>query len=253
MEKDLYIYTRGEQEKGLKQALARWKGKKVWAFSPHADDLSIAAGGFLHLLGLDNEVQPVLGFTGWRGINNGLSRDEAIGLREKEMTAEAQELGIKMPIFLRLLSYESGEEVSRDKDRQVIADLIEVEQPEIIFMPSKGDSQPRHSLLTSYIGEAVEEKAAGATLVYYETPWSLFSAEQINLLVPLDKQVMKRKMKAIKAHASQIARTDFVKISRTMLEYRALTMPEQKVGGFGSQTNLGKWMEVYRLERYKEE
>jgi LmbE family N-acetylglucosaminyl deacetylase len=253
MEKDIYLYTRGEKTNGQLKVLGGWKAKKVLAFSPHADDLSIAAGGFLHMLSQNNRVQPVLGFTGWRGVNSGLTKEAAIEVREKEMVEEAKVLGSEAPIFLRLLSYESTDELSQDKDRQMVADLINQEQPEIIFLPSQGDSQPRHRALTNYVRRAVQLRGLSVAMVYYETPWSLFAADQINLLVPLDKPIMVRKTKAIKAHASQIARTDFAKISRTMLEYRALTIPEQIVGGFGSQTDLGKWMEVFQLRNDKEE
>ena len=253
MAKDLYIYTSAEKQWGRVRPLRGWTERKVLAFSPHADDLSIAAGGFLHLLGKQNDVQPVLGFTGWRGVGDGLTKNEATAWREKEMTAEAQLLGIKPPVFLRLLSYENTMEEDINKDRATVKELIDQEQPDIIFLPSKDDSQPRHSLLTKLIWQAVEKSSAPATLVYYETPWSLFAADQIDLLVPLDQAVMARKIKAIKAHASQLARTNFVKISQTMLEYRALTVPEQLVNGFGSQNDFGQWMEVYAMERYKEE
>src|SRR3989338_10580745 len=110
MEKDIYLYTSGEKTNSQLRELGGWKNKKVLAFSPHADDLSIAAGGFLHLLSQGNRVQPVLGFTGWRGVNNGVSREEASAMREMEMTEEARRLGIAKPIFLRLLSYEKSDD-----------------------------------------------------------------------------------------------------------------------------------------------
>lgn len=252
MEKHVYIYRNGQEKaediKGLEE-LRGWSGKTVLAFSPHADDLSIAAGGFLHLLSRNNEVQPVLGFTGWRGINNGLTKEQAVAVREVEMTKEAKVLKIKEPIFLKLLTYEEDDDESRDKDARAVQDLLETTQPDIIFLPSRSDSQPRHSLLANYVWQAVEKAGCPAWLVYYETPWSLFSAEQINLLVPLEKKSVGLKIKAIRAHATQLARTNFVRISQTMLEYRALTIPEQKVNGFGSQANLGRWIEVYRLRK----
>src|SRR3989338_1309947 len=253
MEKDIYLYTSGEKTNSQLRELGGWKNKKVLAFSPHADDLSIAAGCFLHMLSQGNKVQPVLGFTGWRGVNSGLAKEVAIAVREKEMMVEAKVLELQPPILLRLLSYENTDELSQDKDSLAVEEMINQEQPEIIFLPSQGDSQPRHRALTNYVRQAVQLCGLSVVMVYYETPWSLFAADQINLLVPLDKRVMVRKTKAIKAHMSQIARTDFAKISRTMLEYRALTIPEQIVGGFGSQTDLGKWMEVYQIRNYKEE
>lgn len=218
MENDLYLYSRGKKTASQLKILEEWKNRKVLAFSPHADDLSIAAGGFLHILSQANKIQPVLGFTGWRGVN-GLTKDEAIAVREKEMAAEAQRLELELPIFLRLLSYENTDEHSQQTDRQTVEELINQEQPQVIFLPSRGDSQPRHRGLTNLVSRAVEQTGRRAVMVYYETPWSLFAADQINLLVPVDKRVMIRKTKAIKSHTSQIARTDFVKISRTMMEY----------------------------------
>lgn len=239
------IYTENNRKiKGAKP-LKAYQNKTILAFSPHPDDLSISAGGFISNLSKDNRVIPVLGFTGWRGVPGKVAKQKAIATREKEMTKEAKVLGMKEPVFLRLASYEKEDNTCKRIDRKSIKKVIEQYQPDIILIPSRTDTQPRHKLLTEYVMQTLSKTDARASIIYYETPWSLLGADQINLVVPLSKEAKNRKIRGVKAHLSQLARNDFVKISRAMMEYRALALPEQIIGGFGSKINLGSWVEAY--------
>ena len=242
------IYTKGVRKiKGAK-VLRGFKGKKILAFSPHSDDLSISAGGFLFRLAGNNEVIPVLGFTGWRGVSRKVRKRIAIKLREKEMKNEARVLGLKEPVFLELSSYEKDGIRNRRVDRRTVRNVIKKIGPDMVLVPSRRDTQPRHKLLTEFVLESLARLGKKVTVVYYETPWSLFDVEQINLLVPLSKEVKAKKMRGVRSHPSQLVRNDFIKISNAMLEHRALVLPEQLIGGFGSNLKLGNWMEVFSSE-----
>jgi LmbE family N-acetylglucosaminyl deacetylase len=245
------VYTgKVRKIKGAK-VLKNYKGKTVLAFSPHSDDLSICAGGFLFRLAKENKVIPVLGFTGWRGVSKKVAKKNAIALREKEMKKEAKVLGMEKPVYMGLDSYDKDTAKNRRKDKQAVKDVITKVQPDVILVPSRADTQPRHKLLTDFVVKALKNTDKEVTMVYYETPWSLFEADQINLLVPLSKEVKEKKMKGVKSHKSQLVRNDFIKISKAMLEHRALVLPEQLIGGFGSKLSLGSWMEVFSFETVK--
>ena len=244
----MQVYTGAVRKiKGAK-VIKAFKNKTVLAFSPHSDDLSISAGGFLSRLSSKNDVIPVLGFTGWRGVSKKLKKESAIALREKEMKKEAKVLGLEAPLFLGLRSYEDDTSENRRIDRKAVKDVIKNLQPDMILVPSRSDTQPRHKLLTEFVTKSLTRLNKQVTVVYYETPWSLFNADQINLLVPLSKETKAKKMKGVKAHSSQLVRKDFIKISNAMLEHRALVLPEQIIGGFGSNLNLGNWIEAFSSE-----
>lgn len=241
------VYTGAVRKiKGAK-VLRDFKGKTVLAFSPHSDDLSICAGGFLSRLSDKNNIIPVLGFSGWRGVSKKVKKEIAIALREKEMKKEAKVLGLEEPIFLGLCSYEKDGIRHRRIDRKKVREIIKKVQPDMVLIPSRRDTQPRHKLLTDFVLKSLA-RYREVNVVYYETPWSLFDAEQINLLVPLSKEVKAKKMRGVRSHSSQLVRNDFIKISNAMLEHRALVLPEQLIGGFGSKLSLGNWVEAFSSE-----
>lgn len=225
--------------------------KKILAFAPHSDDLSIGAGGFIAHLAKKNAIVPICGYTGWRGVNGADSKKEAVLLREKEMEKEAEVLGLKAPIFLRLNAYESDEKSDKEKDKEKIKFLIKKEKPGIIFMPNPLDLHPRHKLLTKLILDALSEiKAKNIVLLFYEIPWSVFSSNEFNFIVPLSKELADKKIEAIKAHKSQLARTNFVKLSKALMSLRAGMVPEQKITGYGSKSSLSNWVEVYEYKHF---
>lgn len=225
------------------------KDKKILAFSPHSDDLSIGAGGFLSELALGNRVVPVLGYTGWRGVEGAKNKDEATKIREDEMRKEAEILGLKSPIFLRLLTYTDDKMASQTMDVKKIKGFLRKERPGIVFLPNRNDLHPRHRFLTRLVLTALKETGLKATFIFYEIPWSVFSGSEFNFIVPLSKAAVNRKISAIKAHSSQLARTDFVRLSKALLALRAGMVPEQKIGGYGSSINLGRWVEVYKYQQ----
>ena len=86
-------------------------------------------------------------------------------------------------------------------------------------------------------------------MFFYEIPWSVFSSSEYNFIVPLTKELAGKKIEAIKAHKSQLARTDFVKLAKSLMALRAGMVPEQKITGYGSKFSLSNWVEVYKYIR----
>jgi len=228
------------------------EGKKILAFAPHSDDLSIGAGGFIAHLAVKNSIIPVCGYTGWRGVNGADSKTEAILLREKEMKKEAEVLGLKKPIFLHLQTYETDSKTAKQQDIEKIKKVLIKEKPELIFLANSQDLHPRHRLFTRLILEALEQiKIKNIGLIFYEIPWSVFSSNEFNFIVPLSKELVQKKINAIKAHKSQLVRTNFVKLAKALLALRAGMVPEQKISGYGSKSSLSNWVEVYKYKTFK--
>jgi len=225
--------------------------KKILVFSPHSDDVSIGSGGFLSELARENTIIPLLAYTGWRGVETVSSKAKATRIREDEMRRESRALGIKPPVFLRLSTYERDTLATQTRDVAVLKRVIQKEAPDIIFLPNRHDLHPRHRLLTRLLLTALKELRYSVTLLYYEIPWSAFSGHEFNFIVPLSARAVKKKLAGIKVHTSQLARTDFIRMSKALLALRAGMVPEQKIGGYGSSVNLGKWLEVYKYQEFK--
>ena len=248
-----YIYNSQLNSKKPYQTLKDFhpiKDKKILAFSPHSDDLSIGAGGFLSLLAQSNKVQPILAFSGWRGVGGLLEKIKAIKARETEMELEAEKLGLRPPFFLRLSTYDNDNLVTRQKDLQVIKKVIKQFRPQVVFLPNPNDDHPRHRLLARLCLGVFKEIRPSCGLFFYEAPWTVFSSKEFNFIVSLTSLNFKKKIVAIKAHKSQLERTNFIRLAKAISAWRAGVVPEQKILGFGcGKINLGNWLEVFRYKK----
>ena len=93
------------------------------------------------------------------------------------------------------------------------------------------------------------KKYSDFDLFFYEIPWSVFSSREFNFIVPLSKEMAGKKITAIKAHKSQLKRTNFVRLAKALLSLRSGMVPEQKIAGYGSKISLGNWLEVYKYKK----
>ncbi len=228
------------------------KNKKIIAISPHADDIAIACGGTLAILSATNIITPILFFTGHRGVDTS-TRAEAIALREKEMTCEAKILNIQAPVFLRLASYENDNQETIIRDITHVTRELEKQNPEIIFLPWQHDSQPRHQLASIMAQAALKKTNLSPTLFFYETTWRQFGALDFNVGFILDEHIMTKKLQAIRAHQSQLERTAFDVAAQNLARLRAVTVPEQRIQGYGHQTTQVHipYLEVFLKRRLK--
>jgi len=247
-ERQIYLYTNGG-DSTLANALTmpNWENQRILAFSPHSDDLSIGAGGLLTMLARRNHVQPVLGFTGWRGVGDDMTKNEAIQIREAEMREEAKILGMEPPLFLQLLSYEEQSDDAAKADIESVKNLLSDFEPAVLLLPDQQDQHPRHAQLTAIALAAVAQLKLAVDIVYYETPWSMLDTAKINLVVPLEQRAVAAKNHAISAHESQLARNDFLEIAKAMMILRAYVVPEL-LGGLGESSDLGRRAEVYSYQ-----
>ncbi|MCG2689883.1 hypothetical protein L6252_01205, partial [Candidatus Parcubacteria bacterium] len=83
---------------------------------------------------------------------------------------------------------------------------------------------------------------------FYENPWSLFKENEINTIFLIDKNALRVKKKAILCHKSQLKRTNFLTAALALSSFRAATLPEQRIFGFG---NASKGLRADHLEAFK--
>lgn len=234
------------------------KDKKILVISPHSDDVSVALGGTITTLSGTNKIVPVLFFSGSRGVA-GKTKEEGTAVREEEMQEESKILGIEEPIFLRLNSYYKEGLAIEDEEILKVEKVLEEQKPDLIFLPKKDDSQPRHRMATQIVLKALKQprlrqpgKFTSPILFFYESPWSLFSEFEFNVVFILPKKAILNKMEAIKQHHSQLARTPFDKAALSVAAFRGAVVLEQRVFGYGKaiEPDFDIFIEAFRYEPF---
>lgn len=207
------------------------------------------------ILAPSNKIIPVLFYAGYRGVEK-VNPEQGTKIREREMQKEAKILGLKKPIFLRLGSYEKNDSLILGKDIKKIASYLQKIQPDIIFLPQKNDLQPRHKLAAKLTLAAFEKIKGGKRiqLFFYESVWSLFGASCFNSAFTIPSAIMAKKIRAIRAHRSQLQRTAFDRAAENLASFRSAIVPEQKMGGYGTKNQkIAKYMEVFYQLKMKSE
>lgn len=233
------------------------KDKKILVVSPHSDDVSVALGGTMTTLSGSNKIVPVLFFAGTRGVS-GKVKEDATLIREEEMQKESKVLGIKEPIFLRLGSYYKEGFTIEDEEILKFEKVLQEQKPDLIFLPKKDDSQPRHRMATQIALKAIKqpklkndgESTVAPILFFYENPWSLFGEFEFNVVFILTKKAILNKIEAIKQHTSQLSRTPFDKAALSLSAFRGSVVPEQRIFGYGSEIEekLDIFIEAFKYE-----
>jgi len=218
------------------------KAKNILVVSPHSDDISVSCGMTIAKLAKHNNITPVVFFTGYRGINT--DKKKAIIIREKEMQKEAKLLKINKPVFLRLDSYDKKGYI--EKDSKKVSNAIKKHKPDIIFLPKKDDVHPRHRLATQITLKTVNKNI---DMFFYENPWSLFKPLEFNLVSIFSFYDLMKNIKTIRAHKSQVKRTNFDKIAKILASFRGSIVPEQRILGYGKRTSHMKhiYIETFKI------
>ena len=85
--------------------------------------------------------------------------------------------------------------------------------PDWVFMPHARDSHPAHIASRRIAGEALRRFLAGTQKTVevwnFEGPWALFNRGDFNTIVTVPRMAFERKLQAIRAHESQVARTPY--------------------------------------------
>jgi glucosamine-6-phosphate deaminase len=223
-------------------------GRKVLVISPHPDDAPISLGGTMAMLSKANRVVTAVMGTGHRSFIYGTQRIERIAIREAEVVKESRFLGVE-PRFLRLPFYDNNYEMS-ELDLEILVGLLAELDPDWIFMPHSKDSHPAHMASRAIAAESLRRYLSGTSRVVevwnYEGPWALFNRGEFNTIVTVPRLSFERKLQAIRAHASQVARTPYDVAAESLARLRSALVPESELGGFGARPpRLDAWIELF--------
>ena len=188
---------------------------KVLVIAPHPDDESLGCGGTLCLhAARGDRVFGVCLSSGELGLKD-LPRAEAWKVRESEGRSAAKILGLAGIVFLRCPDWGIGDEIG--KTARALRPILKREAPDLIYLPHPGDWHPDHKAALSVVQAALAPcKIPKPALRGYEiwTPLSEYDhVEDITSVLP-------RKVKAIRAHQSQVRQFPYERAARGLNQYR---------------------------------
>ncbi|HVH69757.1 MAG TPA: PIG-L deacetylase family protein, partial [Candidatus Dormibacteraeota bacterium] len=202
----------------------------VLVIAPHPDDESIGCGGTICLhADRGDRVTAVFLTSGELGLTD-RSEGEAQRVRERESEDAAGILGICSVTFLRRPDRHLEQDTAHAAG--ALKPILEREKPEVIYLTQEDDFHPDHRASMSIVQTAV--RASGIptpALLSYEvlTPLSEYDrAEDISL-------VIRRKLKAVCAHRSQVEQFRYDLALRAMNRYRGIV------------AGVGLYAEVFRF------
>ncbi len=221
----------------------------VLFFCPHPDDASISAGGTLG--SWSGKVKPIVVAmtSGHRAEQESVSRENRQTCRMQELQRECEDLSVDL--LCPELDFYDGNQFFSSGDVLKLIDLLQKNRPQICMIPNLDDRHPTHRSCSYMVREAIRSAFKTRMLrtleVWeYEGPWFLHSPENMNLVVALSEEAMERKLKAIRRHQSQIRRTAYDQGAVGLSRYRAVTLPELCLTGFGSHRAVGEYVEVFQ-------
>jgi LmbE family N-acetylglucosaminyl deacetylase len=187
----------------------------VLILAPHPDDEVLGCGGAIcrHLAQGDS-VSAVFLTSGELGLKQH-PPDRARQIREAEAAAAARILKLASLEFLRGPDWGVAEAL--DRLTPPLAAVLQRLRPSRIYLPHPDDGHPDHQASLPLLERALAV-AGGARpeLLAYEVWTPLVTFDQVMDLTPW----MSRKLRALRAHASQLAEFDYVRAIRGLNQYR---------------------------------
>jgi LmbE family N-acetylglucosaminyl deacetylase len=189
----------------------------VLVIAPHPDDEAIGCGGALSLHSARGDRVAVVFLTsGELGLKH-LPAKRARTIRESEAKAAARVLGIARLEFLRLSDWAVSE--NSKKGARLLQPILRAERPGLVYVPHPRDWHPDHQAALPLVRAALRRvRLPAVELRAYEvwTPLGEFDdVEDIS-------RVMPRKLRALRAHRSQLVEFDYHRAVRGLNQFRGV-------------------------------
>jgi N-acetylglucosamine malate deacetylase 1 len=187
----------------------------VLVIAPHPDDEVIGCGGAIQLRVERGERVAVVFLTsGELGLKS-LPRREAWRIRESEARQAARILGLAKLYFLRQPDWMLGEHVPATA--RLLSKILETEKPDIIYLPHPKDGHPDHQATLPILRAALRRhRALEPDLLACEV-WTPLAEHDVVVDI---SAVMPRKLRALRAHASQMDEFDYKRAVSGLNQFR---------------------------------
>jgi N-acetylglucosamine malate deacetylase 1 len=187
----------------------------ILVIAPHPDDEVIGCGGALcRHIGRGDRVTVVFLTSGELGLKH-LAPEAAWKVREAEAEAAGTILGVRRLEFLRLPDWMVGNHIRTGAS--LLQPILKAERPRLVYLPHPQDWHPDHQAALSLLRAALRGlRLPAAEARGYEvwTPLGEFDhVEDIS-------RVMPRKLRALRAHRSQLGEFDYERAVRGLNQFR---------------------------------
>ena len=186
----------------------------VLVLAPHPDDESLGCGGALckHAARGDRVVV-IFVTSGELGLKH-LPRDKAWAVREREAQRAAKVLGVEAVEFLRLPDWSVNEHVAQAA--RLLRPILRREKPTRIYLPHAREWHPDHRATFRALRSACRGDAHRAEVLAYEVWTPLTEHDHVEDITA----EMPTKLRALRAHRSQLSQFDYARAVRGLNQFR---------------------------------
>jgi N-acetylglucosamine malate deacetylase 1 len=190
----------------------------VLVIAPHPDDEVLGCGGaiFKHTTCGDRVVAVFL-TSGELGLKQ-FPRKQAWKIREAEAKRAAKILRLSDIRFFRLPDWNSNEQIKRGS--RLLAAVLKRERPALIYLPHPNEWHPDHQAALPMLQAAAKRAKFTATELRGYEVWTPISEHHH---VKDISREMSRKLRALRAHRSQLREFDYERAVRGLNQYRGVT------------------------------
>ena len=207
----------------------------VLVIAPHPDDEVIGCGGAIRLrVERGERVSVVFLTSGELGLKH-LPRESAWKVRETEARKSSKILGLAKLHFLRQPDWLLGDHASATET--ALKPLLEQERPALIYLPHPNDGHPDHQATLPILRAALKRcRGLKPELLAYEI-WTPLAAHDIAVDI---SPVMPRKLRALRAHRSQLGEFDYVKAVTGLNQFRGALAGKCRLAEVFQTLSLGR-------------
>jgi LmbE family N-acetylglucosaminyl deacetylase len=187
----------------------------VLVIAPHPDDESIGCGGALCLHARRGDrITAVYVTSGELGLKH-LPREDARLIREREAARAAKILGIDRMFFLRLADWFVGD--AMDKGAAKLRPILKRAKPDLVYLPHEQEWHPDHKAALPMVRAALKDiRTVTPALRAYEVWTPLTAHDHVEDI----SAVMPRKLRALRAHKSQLHEFDYLRAVSGLNQFR---------------------------------
>jgi N-acetylglucosamine malate deacetylase 1 len=190
---------------------------KVLVIAPHPDDEALGCGGAICLhRKRGDRVAAIFLTSGELGLKE-LPAPRARRLRENEARRAAKILNLDRLYFLRFSDWALSEQLKTAARR--LREVFLRERPELIYLPHPGEWHPDHPAALPILQAALRRTTGPKPILYgYEIWTPLADYDQVEDV----SGFMARKLRALRAHRSQVKGWDYVRAITGLNQYRGV-------------------------------
>jgi len=211
------------------------KAQNILVVAPHPDDEVLGCGGALcqHAAAGARVVVAFL-TSGELGLKH-LPRAEAWRVREQEARRAARILGLAGVEFLRGPDWSVGE--ATVQLARLLRTIVQREKPHLIYLPQPADWHPDHQAALPLLRLVFDRRGRKTPELRAYEVWSPLPAfDQVVDITAL----MPRKLRALRAHKSQLEEFDYVRAIKGLNQFRGALAAKRPFAEVFQTLNLNK-------------